>query len=239
MNPAMTPEEHERLFKLIADPPPGSQIEAAKRFGVDLTLLLRNLTLTPDQRMKEMENAVRFAENLRTGSSDMMTNFEAALHALDEASVNFIIVGAYAAYAHGSNQLTRDLDICYERTADNIKRLVRALAPLHPRLRGAPENISFVFDDRTLSQGMNFTLQTDLGDIDLFGELSGIGSFSELAQDAVSVNLHGKSFKVASLDAIIRSKKAAARPKDLLALKELEAIRESGFSKPGQKKKHS
>jgi predicted nucleotidyltransferase len=236
----MTLEEHERLFELITNPPPGSEIEAAKRFGVDLTLLLRNLTLTPDERVKEMENALSFAENLRKpGSSAMMTTFEAALRALDEAGVNFIIVGAYAAYAQGSNHLTRDLDICYERAPENLKRLVQALSPLHPRLRGTPDNVPFVFDERTLSQGMNFTLQTDLGDIDLFGELSGIGSFSELAHDAVSVDLHGKSFRVASLGAIIRSKKAAGRPKDLLVLQELEALRESKSSQSGQKKKSS
>src|SRR5436853_4130792 len=101
-----------------------------------------------------------------------MTNFEAALKVLAEADVNFIIVGAYAAVAQGSAQVTQDLDICYERTAQNLKRLAAALAPYHPRLRAAPEGLPFLLDHLTLSQGMNFTLQTDLGDIDLLGDLS-------------------------------------------------------------------
>jgi hypothetical protein len=61
----MTPEEQNRLFMLIANPPPGSKIEAARDFGVDLTLLVNNLKLTPDQRVRKMESAMRFAEQLR------------------------------------------------------------------------------------------------------------------------------------------------------------------------------
>jgi hypothetical protein len=70
-------------------------------------------------------------------------------------------------------------------------------------------------------------LQMDLGDIDLLGELSGIKQFSELAADADTLELHGRKVRVASVDAIIRSKRAAGRPKDLVTLPELEAIRES------------
>jgi hypothetical protein len=234
----MTREEQERLFALVADPPPGSEIEAAKKYGVDLSLLVRSLTLTPDERVREAEDALLFAESLRaTTDLPMITNFEAALRVLVDAEVNFIIVGAYAAYAHGANQLTRDLDLCYERTADNMKRLALALAPLHPRLRGAPEGIPFVLDERTLATGMNFTLQTDLGDIDLLGELSGVGQFSGLASDAVAVDLHGRRVRIASLDAIIRSKKAAGRPKDLIALPELEAIRRARLGQTESKKR--
>ncbi|HEV2988359.1 MAG TPA: hypothetical protein VG759_07950, partial [Candidatus Angelobacter sp.] len=155
-----------------------------------------------------------------------MTNFEAALKALSEAEVSFVIVGAYAAVAYGSTNVTSDLDICYERTGQNMKRLAVALAPYHPRLRGAPQGIPFLLDDVTLSNGMNFTLQTDLGDIDLLGELSGLAQFPEVAKDAVLMQLFGISYRVASLDAIIRSKQAAGRPKDLNALPELKALKE-------------
>ncbi|HXB19888.1 MAG TPA: hypothetical protein VNV88_00835 [Candidatus Solibacter sp.] len=155
-----------------------------------------------------------------------MTNFEAALRVLAEAGVNFIVVGAYAAVAQGSGNTTQDLDICYERTAQNMQRLVAALAPYHPRLRGAPEGLPFLFDHLTLSQGMNFTLQTDLGDIDLLGDLSGLGQFLEVARDAVLIPLFGGSYRMASLDAIIRSKRAAGRAKDLNALPELEALKQ-------------
>jgi hypothetical protein len=184
-----------------------------------------------------MESALQFAENLRKpDSKTMTTNFAAALSALADAGVSFILVGAYAAYVHGASQLTRALDICYERTPENLSRLASALVPFQPRLRGVPDDTPFTFDAQALAQGMNFTLQTDIGELDLLGKLSGVGHFSELARDAVELDLHGHPIRVASLDAIIRSKKAAGRPKDLIALPELEAIREHRSGNKGQKK---
>jgi hypothetical protein len=73
-----------------------------------------------------------------------MINFEATLKALSECGVNFVVIGGYAATLHGSAYLTRDLDICYERTPENMEQLVTALSPYHPRLRGAPEGLPFL-----------------------------------------------------------------------------------------------
>ena len=155
-----------------------------------------------------------------------MIDFEATLKILSERGVNFVVIGGYAATLHGSAYLTRDLDICYERTPENMERLVRALSPYRPRLRGAPEGLPFVFDVQTLSNGMNFTLATDLGDIDLLGHVSGLGEFPALALDAISMPLFGGEYRVASLDSLIRSKRAAGRNKDLNVLPELEALKE-------------
>ncbi len=155
-----------------------------------------------------------------------MIDFKAALKTLTGAKVSFIVVGAYAGVIQGSAQVTRDLDICYERTRENMQRIAVALAPYHPRLRGAPANLPFVLDERTLAQGMNFTFETDFGDIDLLGELSGVGQFPELNRDLVLIDLYGMQVRVASLDTLIRSKRAAGRQKDLNALPELEALKE-------------
>ena len=155
-----------------------------------------------------------------------MINFEATLKALSERGVNFVVIGGYAATLHGSAYLTRDLDICYQRTPKNMELLVSALQPYHPRLRGAPDDLPFLFDVQTLSNGMNFTLLTDLGDVDLLGHISGLGEFPAVAADAVSMPLFGGEYRVASLDALIRSKRAAGRAKDLNVLPELEALKE-------------
>lgn len=163
-----------------------------------------------------------------------MTRFAAILNVLQDSQVQFVLVGGYAAMLHGSTYLTRDLDICYERTAQNLDRLPTALFPLHPRLRGAPEGVSFVLDSSALAQCMNFTLETDAGDLDLIGELSGVGSYSDLIGNAEKVELNGRVIHVASLDEPIRSKRAAARPKDLSVLPELEALQE--LEERGQKK---
>jgi hypothetical protein len=155
-----------------------------------------------------------------------MTDFAALLRALTQNKVTFIIVGAYAAAAHGSAHVTRDLDICYERTAENGERLAAALAPFHPTLRDVPAGISFRWDAATIGQGMNFTLVTDVGEIDLFGELAGVGTYQQASRGSVLTQLHDVSFQIASLEVLITSKRAAGRPKDLAVLPELEALRD-------------
>jgi hypothetical protein len=126
----------------------------------------------------------------------------------------------------GAAIVTQDLDICYERTPENMDRLTSALQPYHPRLRGAPPDLPFLLDMKTLAKGMNFTLETDLGDIDLLGHLAGLGEFPDIVHDAVTMPVFGGEYRVASLETLIRSKRAAGRAKDLNVLPELEALKE-------------
>jgi hypothetical protein len=67
----MTPELHRRLYELITNPPSGSKIAAAKEFGIDLTLNLRSLALTPDERTAEMERALEFVEDLQRAGAKL------------------------------------------------------------------------------------------------------------------------------------------------------------------------
>lgn len=62
---AITAREHEELLELVRHSPKGSTIEAAKAYGVDLTLNLCALRLTPHERLVAMQNALRFIEQLR------------------------------------------------------------------------------------------------------------------------------------------------------------------------------
>ncbi len=128
--------------------------------------------------------------------------------------------------AHGSAQVTQDLDICYERSRENIRRLVRALKSCHPRLRGAPSDVPFRFDVETIERGLNFTLTTDLGDLDLLGEVTGLGLYHLVRASSETMQVYGKSCHILSLDGLIKSKRAAGRPRDLAALPELEALAE-------------
>jgi len=230
----MTREEHERLYALIQNPPPGSKMEEAKNYGIDLTLLLHNLTLTPEDRAQRMGMAAGFAEALRlayshpahmTGDPDHIVGLQTAIKLLSERGANFVIVGGFAGAFYGSIHVTVNLDVCYEQTAENIERLVAVLNPYHPYLRGAPPGLPFIFDVKTVSQGMNFALQTDLGDIDLLGRVEGVSDFSSFAADAIWVQLSDFKFRVASLDALLRSKRAAGRPRDLEILAELERLK--------------
>jgi hypothetical protein len=84
--------------------------------------------------------------------------------------------------------------------------------------------LPFVFDAATIRRGLNFTLTTDLGWIDLLGEIAGGGTFEQLMSHTVEMRLFGHPFRVLSLPRLIHVKRAAGRPKDLEAIAELEAL---------------
>ncbi len=155
-----------------------------------------------------------------------MTDFEALLNTLCSHQVAFILAGGAAGIAHGSARLTQDLDIVYDRSSANLDRLVAALAIFKPYLRGAPPGLPFMWDRETLVRGLNFTLITTLGDIDLLGEIAGGGTYQDLAEGAIELRVFGATCLCLSLPQLIRAKRAAGRPKDLEALAELEAIQE-------------
>ncbi len=84
-----------------------------------------------------------------------VTDFKALLGRLAECEVKFILVGGAAATAHGSARLTLDLDIVYERTPENLARIVAAFNSQKPYLRGAPAGLPFQWEERTLAAGLN------------------------------------------------------------------------------------
>jgi len=155
-----------------------------------------------------------------------MIEFRHLLESLYRNDVRFVIVGGVAATLHGSARVTFDLDITYERTTENLSRIVAALAPFNPYLRGAPPGLPFTFDVETLKRGLNFTLTTSNGPIDLLGEISGIGSYAVAREHAEEATLFGGIYHFLDLDSLIISKRAAGRPKDFETIAELEAIRE-------------
>jgi hypothetical protein len=138
--------------------------------------------------------------------------------------VRFILVGGAAAIAHGSARLTLDVDVVYERSRHNLDRLVSALAPYEPYLRGAPRGLPFRFDAETLERGLNFTLTTTLGPLDLLGEIAGGGDYGNLLPHTETIEAFDVTCLCLDLPRLIEVKRAAGRPKDLEAIAELEAI---------------
>lgn len=153
-----------------------------------------------------------------------MTDFTALLQLLTENDVEFIIVGGAAATAHGSARLTIDLDIVYKRSASNIERIVTALSQIRPYLRGAPPGLPFDWSVETIKRGLNFTLVTTLGALDLLGEIVGGGGYDQLINDTVEIEVAGVSCQCLGLERLIEVKRAAGRPKDLEVVAELEQI---------------
>jgi predicted nucleotidyltransferase len=161
----------------------------------------------------------------------MTTNFDALLHALVTANVEFIIIGGAAATAHGSARLTEDLDVVYRRTPENIGHLVAALSSYDPYLRGAPPGLPFKWDEMTIKNGLNFTLTTTLGAIDFLGEITGGGRYDDLLPHSIELQLFSIKCLCLGLERLIHVKRAAGRPKDFEAIAELEAILEERHQK--------
>jgi hypothetical protein len=150
----------------------------------------------------------------------------AALRTLERHAVRYVLIGGFAAGLRGSPLLTGDLDICPARDDVNLERLADALRELGARLRGAPADAPFMLDGRTLAAGDHFTFATDVGPIDCLGTPAGTDGFRDLDASSTDEDLDGVVVRVASLDDLIRMKRAADQPQDRIAVEWLSALRD-------------
>jgi hypothetical protein len=150
---------------------------------------------------------------------------------LVRAKVDFILIGGMAAILHGSARVTFDVDLVYSRTDENMQRLADALAPHKPYLRDTPPGLPFALDVRTIRSGLNFTLTTSLGDVDLFGVVAGGKTYQDLLPHSFDVDAFGVRFKCVDLPTLIRIKEAAGRSKDREAVAELRVLLEESEKK--------
>jgi predicted nucleotidyltransferase len=161
----------------------------------------------------------------------MSVQFEKILPLLVNGSVDFILIGGVAGNVLGSARFTFDVDIVYDRGKANLEGIANCLRPFEPYLRGAPPGLPFTLDVPTLRNGLNFTLTTKIGDLDLLGEVAGGGGYRELLPHTFIVEAFGVKFKCVDLPTLIKLKRAAGRPKDLESIAELEALLEEGKRK--------
>jgi predicted nucleotidyltransferase len=201
--------------------------------GIDLTLLRENLRRSMEERWQGACHgpALLSAFGPLQGRNKVSTFDPAAIvrHLVDN-EVRFVVIGGLAMISHGSAYVTKDLDVCYQRTQANLESVVRAFADLHPYLRGAPLGLPFRFDVPTLQAGLNFTLTTDLGNVDLLSEVSGLGFYESVFAQSEEATMFGLKVRVLTLDGLIASKKAAGRLKDrnhVLELEELKKLRDA------------
>lgn len=156
------------------------------------------------------------------------------LGVLTRHGVEFVVVGGVAGLAQGSSYPTFDLDVAYARDRGNLKRLVEALRELDVTLRGAPDDLPFQIDIRTLEHGANFTFDTAFGKFDVLGDLEGSGGFDSLRSKAVLTVVAGVEVRVASIDHLIAMKRKANRPKDRNMVEEYIVIAEEIRRKEGE-----
>jgi hypothetical protein len=152
------------------------------------------------------------------------------LEILVRHGVDFVVVGGLAGSAHGSAYPTFDLDISYARDRANLERLAAALQEMQVSLRGAPADLAFQLDAKTLSNGANFTFNSAFGRFDILGDVEGIRDYESLRDEARIEAIDGVDVRIASIDHLIAMKRIANRPKDRMAVEEYIVIAD------GQKK---
>lgn len=155
-----------------------------------------------------------------------MNDLNQLIQRLCDADIEFVIVGGFAAMLHGSSLVTRDLDVCAVLTTKNVQKLRLAFRDAHPTHRLNPQKLSFLDNPEPGVEVRNLYLRTDLGPLDVLSSILGVGDFERIRAHAVEVELFGRHCRVISLDDLIRAKEALGREKDVLAAKELRAIRE-------------
>jgi Nucleotidyl transferase AbiEii toxin, Type IV TA system len=149
----------------------------------------------------------------------------ALLERLTAAQVDFVVVGGVAVIVQASPRFTRDLDICYATSRENLDRLGALLTELGARLRGVEEDVPFVPDGQTLRRAQMLTLTTPDGDLDLLVDPDGSPGYGSLRRHASRIDLDGSTVLVASIDDLIAMKRATGRPQDLVDLESLEIAR--------------
>jgi hypothetical protein len=138
--------------------------------------------------------------------------------------VEFIVIGGQAAVLHGSPIPTVDTDVSYRRTEENLERMAAALKALKPTLRGAPPDLPFHLDARSLALGANFTFDTSAGPLGILGWVEPLGGYDDFVSRSLTMEVDGIPVQVISLDDLIAIKQHLRRPKDQLVLIQLEAI---------------
>lgn len=164
-----------------------------------------------------------------------MTPFrpEEILRTLDAHGVRYVLIGGLAAVLHGSAMPTYDVDITPDASAENLGRLSDALRGLDARVRvdGVEGGLPFRHDATSLAGVTTLNLVTRAGDLAITLHPAGLPQFADWQRDAIRLEILGVPVTVASLDAVLRSKEAAGRPKDRAALpmlRELRARQSSG-----------
>jgi hypothetical protein len=144
------------------------------------------------------------------------------LDVLLENRVEFVLVGALAAVAQGAPVTTHDVDIVHSRTAENLERLMAALASMKARYRGrAPDN-PLGPDRGALATTGHSLFATELGPLDCLGAIELGRQYEDLVPLSVVLELDGRQLRVLGLETLVALKRASSSPKDRLVLPVLE-----------------
>lgn len=146
------------------------------------------------------------------------------LKRMNESGVPYVLIGGLAARAHGSSVNTDDIDVCVEPIDEHWRRIVAAFSDVRPYYRMRPDKPPLTPDHPWLVGLKNLYLRTDIGQLDILGEVPGVGSYGDIKDKTISADLQGLQCRVLDIPTLIRAKQQANRPKDQQAIRELQII---------------
>ena len=156
----------------------------------------------------------------------MPQNDQALLMRLKDSGLEFVIVGGVSVVYHGAPVATFDLDICCPFGEQNVLRMESAVKDLHPFHRLTANKLPLEMTRSAFASFKNLYLQTDLGKLDCLSEIAGVGNFAAVAEHSIIGKLSYGEFRILNIDALIASKSAVGREKDIEAVRLLRAIKE-------------
>ncbi len=156
----------------------------------------------------------------------MPQNDQALLTRLKASGLDFVVIGGVCVVYHGVPLATFDLDICCPFGEENVKRIESAVQDLHPVHRLTPNKLPLEMTRDAFVRLKNVYLQTDMGKLDCLSEVSGVGDFAAVLERSIVAGFSYGEFRFLDLDALIASKRAAGRERDLIAVRSLLAIKE-------------
>lgn len=231
---ALPLDEFERVkaivtsYRLVDTP----AIVAAREYGYDIGLLKTCVAEALSYRRRppqpsELHPGAGYVREARD-NTDRRIAPEAVtmLGQLASHRVRFMVIGGVAAQLHGSSRLTKDLDVLYDTAPDNLEVLARLLTRWRSYLRGVEPGLPFTPDARTIKSIEVLTLQTEHGKLDVFQRVAGIGTYSDGLALMEPIPIADFAVNVLSLDALIKSKQTAGRPRDLTEVLELKTMRD-------------
>ena len=153
-----------------------------------------------------------------------MQNLSELTRRLVEAQVEFVLIGGFAAVAHGATLVTRDVDICCRFSEANLKRIQHALGQLDPVQSSRP-GLPLDLTPEQCSSLKNLYLKTDLGIVDCLSEVLGIGDFDAVSKQSLEVELPFGHCRILDIDGLIRAKEAMNRDHDRITVRQLKEIK--------------
>jgi predicted nucleotidyltransferase len=147
------------------------------------------------------------------------------LELLVKSDIDFVLIGGYAGVVYGSSIVTKDIEICAVLGPDNIKKIRESLKDYKPKHRMTANKLSLMDHPSDLNTVKNLYIETELGVLDIISDVSGVGDFEKLKENAIEITIYGHKCKVISIEDLIKTKKALGRPKDLLAVEELQKLK--------------